>query len=96
VHRPMRHAQNPHGVASGWLGGKKGGPARAAKLTAEQRREGARKAGQERGTARRLSLERAIPKSAYNLLNDAAHLSLHSIAFRPQPQLYAVRRWARR
>lgn len=36
--------KNPHAVALGRLGGKKGGPARAAKLTAEQRSEIARKA----------------------------------------------------
>ena len=31
--------KNPHAVALGRLGGQKGGKARAAKLTAEQRRE---------------------------------------------------------
>lgn len=36
--------KNPAAVALGRLGGKKGGPARAKKLTAEQRREIARKA----------------------------------------------------
>jgi hypothetical protein len=36
--------KNPHAVALGRLGGKKGGPARAKKLTPEQRREIARKA----------------------------------------------------
>lgn len=36
--------KNPHAVALGRLGGKKGGPARAAKLTPEQRSEIARKA----------------------------------------------------
>ena len=40
-----RHAA---AVALGRLGGKKGGPARAKKLTAEQRRESARKAAQAR------------------------------------------------
>jgi len=48
--------KNPHAVALGRLGGKKGGPARAAKLTPEQRRESARKAGQASGKARLLSL----------------------------------------
>jgi len=48
--------KNPHAVALGRLGGKKGGPARAAKLTEEQRRESARKAGQASGKARLLSL----------------------------------------
>jgi hypothetical protein len=36
--------KNPDAVSLGRLGGKKGGPARAAKLTPEQRREIARKA----------------------------------------------------
>jgi hypothetical protein len=40
--------KNPHAVALGRLGGKKGGPARAAKLTPEERREIARKAAQKR------------------------------------------------
>ncbi len=36
--------KNPHAVALGKLGGKKGGPARAQKLTPEQREKIARKA----------------------------------------------------
>jgi len=36
--------KNPHAVALGRKGGKKGGPARAAKLSAEQRSEIARNA----------------------------------------------------
>jgi hypothetical protein len=40
--------KNPHAVALGRLGGKKGGPARAKKLTPEQRREIARKAAKAR------------------------------------------------
>jgi len=36
--------KNPHAVALGKLGGSKGGKTRAAKLTAEQRREIARNA----------------------------------------------------
>jgi len=36
--------KNPHAVALGRLGGKKGGPARKAKLSPERRREIARKA----------------------------------------------------
>jgi len=36
--------KNPHAVALGRLGGLKGGKARRARLTAEQRRESARKA----------------------------------------------------
>lgn len=40
--------KNPHAVALGRLGGKKGGKARAANLTAEERSEIARKAAQAR------------------------------------------------
>ena len=40
--------KNPHAVALGRLGGKKGGPARAQKLTAKQRKEIARKAAEAR------------------------------------------------
>jgi hypothetical protein len=40
--------KNPAAVALGRLGGKKGGPARAKKLSAEQRREIARKAAEAR------------------------------------------------
>ena len=40
--------KNPAAVALGRLGGKKGGPARAKKLTPEQRSEIARKAAQAR------------------------------------------------
>ena len=36
--------KNPHAVALGRLGGRKGGPARAKKLTPEERRDIARKA----------------------------------------------------
>ncbi len=44
--------KNPHAVALGKLGGKKGGPARAKKLTAEQRSEAARKAAKARWSSR--------------------------------------------
>jgi len=40
--------KNPHAVALGRLGGKKGGKARAEKLTPEQRKEMARRAAQAR------------------------------------------------
>jgi len=40
--------KNPHAVALGRLGGKKGGKARADKLTPEQRKEIARKAAKAR------------------------------------------------
>lgn len=44
--------KNIHAVALGSLGGKKGGPARAAKLTPQQRKEMARKAAQARWAKR--------------------------------------------
>jgi hypothetical protein len=46
--QPAAPEKDPAAVALGRRGGKKGGPARAAKLTAEQRREIARKAAQAR------------------------------------------------
>ena len=51
-----RPRKNPHAVALGRLGGKKGGPARAAKLTAKEGTESARKAGLASGKARLTSL----------------------------------------
>jgi hypothetical protein len=53
--------KNPAAVALGKLGGKKGGPARAVKLTAERRKEIASKAAQKRwggGSSRRLRVFR--------------------------------------
>ena len=51
---PARPKKNPAAVALGRLGGKKGGPARAAKLTPEQRREIAQKAAKARWEKNRL------------------------------------------
>ena len=45
---PEKPAKNPNAVALGKLGGAKGGKARAAKLTPEQRSEIAKKAAQAR------------------------------------------------
>jgi hypothetical protein len=45
---PEEDTRNPHAVALGRLGGKKGGKARAAKLTPEQRSEISRKAAKAR------------------------------------------------
>jgi hypothetical protein len=44
------NGKNPHAVALGRLGGKKGGPARAEKLSKEQRQQIARKAATARWT----------------------------------------------
>ena len=54
--RPVRHnhnlvmprKKNPHAVALGRKGGLKGGPARAAKLSAEERRNSAKQAAEAR------------------------------------------------
>jgi hypothetical protein len=43
-----KHRKNPFAVALGRKGGLKGGPARAAKMTPEERSESARKAVQAR------------------------------------------------
>ncbi len=48
-----KKTKNPHAVALGRLGGLKGGKARVAKLTAEERRELARKAVQARWARRK-------------------------------------------
>jgi hypothetical protein len=41
---PRDDGKNPHAVALGRRGGAKGGPARAARMTAKERQESARKA----------------------------------------------------
>lgn len=48
-----RRVVNPHAAALGRLGGLKGGPARAAALSAKQRRDVARRAAQARWRRRR-------------------------------------------
>ena len=45
---PLKQQKNPAAVALGRLGGQKGGPARAAKLTPEKRSEIAKKAAKTR------------------------------------------------
>lgn len=50
---PTLEERHAAAVALGRLGGKKGGPARASKLTSEQRRESARKAALARWVAKR-------------------------------------------
>jgi hypothetical protein len=49
---PNSDGKNPAAVTLGRLGGKKGGPARAAKLTKEQRAEIAKRAAQARWAKR--------------------------------------------
>jgi hypothetical protein len=46
--KPRKRRKNPFAVALGRKGGLKGGPARAAKMTPEERSESARKAVQAR------------------------------------------------
>jgi len=55
--RASERKKNPAAVALGSLGGRKGGKARAAKLTAERRQEIARKAAQARWEKRKLTSE---------------------------------------
>jgi|ERR1035437_8648704 hypothetical protein len=65
--------KNPAAVAIGRKGGKKGGPARAAKLTPEQRSESARKAVQARWS-------QAAPASpVLDISKKALHLCLKRI-----------------
>lgn len=52
----MPRKKNPHAVALGRMGGRKGGLARAAALTPEQRSLSAQKAGEASGKARMTSL----------------------------------------
>jgi hypothetical protein len=54
-YQPEEREKNPHAVALGRLGGKKGGKARAEKLTAEERREISRKAAAARWANRKSS-----------------------------------------
>lgn len=49
----MPRKKNPHAVALGRKGGMKGGPARAAKLSAEELSESARKAAEARWQRKR-------------------------------------------
>src|ERR1700732_1717686 len=55
--------KDPAAVALGRRGGKKGGPARAAKMTPEQRSESARKAVRGRGTQAKNGSEKQILKN---------------------------------
>jgi hypothetical protein len=48
MRRMKKTKKNPHAVALGRKGGKKGGPARAARLTKEERQASARKAAEAR------------------------------------------------
>jgi hypothetical protein len=65
--------KNPAAVALGRQGGKKGGPARAAKLTSEQRSESARKAVQARWS------KAAPPVPEIDTSKKALHLCLKRI-----------------
>jgi hypothetical protein len=65
----MKKKPNPHAQALGRLGGKKGGPARAAAMTPEERSEAARKAVLARWEAKKKSTlkvqkPKAIPKKS--------------------------------
>jgi hypothetical protein len=70
---PLSVKKNPAAVALGRKGGKKGGPARAAKLTPEQRSASARKAVQARWS-------KAAPAiAALDTSKKALHLCLQRI-----------------
>ena len=69
--------KNPAAVALGRKGGKKGGPARAAKLTPEQRSESARKAVQARWA--KAKSEAAPPTPVLDTSKKALHLCLKRI-----------------
>ena len=69
--------KNPAAVALGRKGGKKGGPARAAKLTPEQRSESARKAVQARWSKARRDSPPATP--VLDTSRKALHLCLRHI-----------------
>jgi hypothetical protein len=73
--------KNPAAVALGRKGGKKGGPARAAKLTPGQRSESARKAVQARWAKakERSHPEAAPPTAATDTSKKALHLCLKRI-----------------
>lgn len=57
---PEKPAKNPAAVALGKLGGPKGGKARAAKLTPEERSEIARKAATKRWETRRVRQDQDV------------------------------------
>ena len=56
----IEHVKNPHAAALGRLGGVKGGPARALKLSAERRSEIARKAAEARWHRKQGSVKNEI------------------------------------
>jgi hypothetical protein len=64
--------KNPNAVALGRLGGKKGGPARASKLTQEQRHETAKKAAHARWSKQNLISDG--PKPAWAVIYENTHL----------------------
>jgi len=72
--------KDPAAVALGRKGGKKGGPARAAKLTPEQRSESARRAVQARwGKELRAQANEAKPAATVDTSKKALHLCLKRI-----------------
>jgi len=71
--------KNPAAVALGRRGGKKGGPARAAKLTPEQRSESARKAVQARWLKAKTGGNHTPATSVLDTSRKALHLCLKRI-----------------
>lgn len=66
---PSATSKDPHAVALGRKGGLRGGPARANKLTQEQRSESARKAVMARWAKYRAALKGVAKKSASKNVN---------------------------
>ena len=71
--------KNPAAVALGRIGGKKGGPARAARLTPEQRSESARQAVRARWSKARSGGGPAAPTPGLDASKKALHLCLKRI-----------------
>jgi hypothetical protein len=69
--------KNPAAVALGRKGGKKGGPARAAKLTPEQRSESARKAVQARWSKAQRGSEEMSEAAPATPVLDTSKKALH-------------------
>jgi hypothetical protein len=68
INVPAERAKNAAAVELGRKGGQKGGPARAAKLTAKQRRESARRAAQARWAKAPASKARTSDEAVLKLL----------------------------
>ena len=80
VTEPTLEERHAAAVALGRLGGKKGGPARAKKLTPEQRSESARKAAQARWNEAKW-LGRILFRTVFPPLNIVCEIEQHQNLF---------------